>query len=318
MEHRPTNPASNQLGHGVTEEQVRTAVDKSGYPLQTEMAELLRPSFSVREEWSYVDRDSKELRSMDLRAEMDLYEWNTHPKIRPHLTVLVECKQSELPYIFFESKQQMWTLEHPKVYGLHSSSINVSTDDSRSGWTFSIIHALGLHEHAFQNAPAQSNTFSKCVRKGKDLELSGTESYSGLILPMIKALDHLSVAEKPVKTAQYFDAHLSIALAVLDAPMLVAHPEGKTTKLDFAPWVRVMRHEYASNEEKFSRDRQWAVDVVHRDYVEPYLETALLPFAHEFARRVLRHTKELATGKAFVAGMEADSWGRIEERLRPK
>jgi hypothetical protein len=41
-----------------------------------------------------------------------------------------------------------------------------------------------------------------------------------------------------------------------------------------------------------------------------------MPFAESFAERVLRHTDELATGRAFVPGMGANCWREVESRMK--
>ena len=53
--------AQSQLGPGITIDQLRTAVDESGYPLQIFVSDLLHESYRVEEEWSYVDSDSGDL-----------------------------------------------------------------------------------------------------------------------------------------------------------------------------------------------------------------------------------------------------------------
>jgi hypothetical protein len=319
MDQASNNPPRNIISPGVSAEQITSAVDGSGYPLQTIVGGVLRHSFDVWEEWSYVDRDTKELRSIDIRADMTLHDWEPQPRVRPRLTMLVECKQSQLPYVFFKAKSPRMLLDHPKIYGLHKPAIEITSDDDPSTWTCTVIHALDLSEHGFQTAPVYSNTFSKCVRKGPELELSGTEAYNGLVLPLIKALDHLSESEAPPTTAWYFDAHLSVGVGVLDSTMVVAHPTDGGTKLELVPWVRVLRHEYdVAQAQRFERDRLWALDIVHRDYLNVYLSDHLVPFAQAFAKRVLAHPTEIATGQAFAAGMGADSWQRLEPRIKPR
>ena len=99
------NPSGNALRAGVTEEQLSAAIEKSGYPLQTVVAESLRPYCErLSEEWSYVDRDSGLLRAIDVRADRT-YEQDDadDPHLRATLTLLVECKQSDMPYVFFLS-----------------------------------------------------------------------------------------------------------------------------------------------------------------------------------------------------------------------
>jgi hypothetical protein len=55
MKGEENNTPENQLGAGIEEAQVLEAVRKSGYPLQTIVANALRMDFGVREEWSYAD-----------------------------------------------------------------------------------------------------------------------------------------------------------------------------------------------------------------------------------------------------------------------
>ncbi|MGC2194072.1 MAG: hypothetical protein WA628_05310 [Terriglobales bacterium] len=314
------NPKTNQLGQGIDEAQVYAAIEKSGYPLQTRVAEILRPSFEVQEEWCYVDRDTRELRSIDLRAWRILHGWEPQPRVRPHVDLLVECKQSQLPYVFFLSpgKPHM-IVDFPVIAGLRNDQITISTDDDASRWNLTVINTLSLSADAFRQEPVHCNTFSKCVRKGPNIELSGVDAYSSLILPLIKALQHFEVAETAVQTAWYFDAHLLVALGVLDAPMIssAVDDDGKTT-LTLLPWVRVLRHEYSDKAERWDKNRVRAVDIVHKDFLGTYLKTHLLPFAERFSERVLRHPTELATSKGFIAGMGADWHTNLEARLHSR
>ena len=311
------NPAGNQLKTGVTEDQVRVAVEGSGYPLQTIVADILKSNFYVQQEWCYVDRDSKELRAIDLHARRMLHEWGAgpQPRVRPHLDLLVECKQSQLPYIFFLSNSNPASLDSPEIVGLNHRDIEIATDDDLSTYSFSHISAFDLNLDEFQRVPPYSSTFSKCVRKGAEIELSGTEAYAGLVLPLIKALHHFRLAKHPVQTAWYFDARMVIALAVLDVPMIAASFENQTTTLTLTPWVRVLRHEYVEEAEQWERDRVWTVDVVHKEFLTTYLESHALPFAQRFSDRVLKHPTELATGKGFVPGMGKDPWSPVEGKL---
>src|SRR5665647_858773 len=110
MNQATDNPAANQLGPGLTDDQVRIAVERSGYPLQTIVGNLLRSKpyfkgeeFRVQDEWCFVDRDTQELRTIDLFAELRLHDWDPQPRVRPQLNLLIECKQSLLPYVFFQT-----------------------------------------------------------------------------------------------------------------------------------------------------------------------------------------------------------------------
>jgi hypothetical protein len=125
METRPNNPATNKLGPGLTETDVLDAVSKSGYPLQTIVGNYLRSQFHVQEEWSYIDKDAQELRTIDILAEKHLYDLTReHPRVRPTLDLLVECKQSALPYVFFLSSSKPWVPHFPLLAGLFRHTLN--------------------------------------------------------------------------------------------------------------------------------------------------------------------------------------------------
>ncbi|HVF49693.1 MAG TPA: hypothetical protein VNA19_06385 [Pyrinomonadaceae bacterium] len=317
MKQHPENPPTNQLAAGLSEADLSAAVEKSGYPLQTIVADLLRSKqWGVQEEWSYIDRDTKELRTIDILAEKHLFDFKQgQPRVRPALDLLIECKQSVMPYVFFLSPTKPLLFDFPSIAGLAKHSVTITTDDDPSSWTLSILHALGLERHSFFQIPEYCTTFSKCVRKGSEVVLSGNESFHGLIMPALKSLHHFQVAQMPPETAWYFDAHLAIAIGVLDAPMVNVSPSASSSDLTLVPWVRVLRHEYLENLERWDRSKLFALDVVHKDFLEEYLEKHLLPFAETFGELVIKHQHILATGEAFVSGMGKDSWDNIEPRL---
>jgi hypothetical protein len=275
--------------------------------------------FHVQDEWGYIDRDTHELRNLDIRASLRLHEWSPQPRVRPQLDLLVECKQSALPYVFFLVDNRIWTGGFPTIAGLRRSSVVFSSDDDPSTWENTVITALDLSEEPFQTAPPFCHTLAKCIRKGSDLELSGSDGYNAIVLPLVKAIEHFTRAEEPVSTAWYFDCHLCIGLAVLDAPLVgVRVADDGTTALIGTPWVRVARHEYDEKLEPFDRDKLWLLDVVHKDFMAVYLRDNVLPFATTFAERALRHTTELATGRAFVPRMGADGIPPYESRMSPR
>ena len=53
MKSSKNNPNSNVLGAGLNENQIDDAISKSGYPLQLEIARILKPKFGITEEWGY-------------------------------------------------------------------------------------------------------------------------------------------------------------------------------------------------------------------------------------------------------------------------
>jgi hypothetical protein len=298
---------------------VRAAIEASGYPLQTIVAQELRSKgpWAVQEEWSYLDKDSGELRALDIAATIYAHG-QPERRVRPQVDLLVECKQAALPYVFFLSSGSVWLPRFPIVAGLRGDNIGVTSDDDRSTWNYTVIHALGLGTHDFCNLPPVARSFSKCARKSSELELSGSEAYNGLILPLVKALQHFETANKPPSTFKYFSAHLVCALGVLDAPLIGVDATKDPPTFSLIPWVRVIRQEYEEEAAHWEREKLWVVDVVHRHFFSRYVADHLLPFGREFARLAVKHDIELATGLGFVPGMRARGWHSVEQNLRPR
>ena len=303
------NPDANQFPSFLTEEDIVKAVQKSGYPLQTQVASLLKKNFMLHEEWCYLDEDTKNLRTIDILAEKNLYDLNNNSsRVRPRLTLAIECKQSELPYIFFETLSYEYAKDFPMFTGLHNYEIEIRAGDSRDKYITTLTNLLGVNHESFLLAPPVScKTFSKLNRKGKtvqdlrpeDIEMSGSEAYTRLILPLLKSLFHQKIADQPPETAVYFDFSMVIGVGVLDAPMLTYRIEDNIPKLVGSPWVRVFRHGYIEGN-KYDRQRMYAVDLVHSNFLQTYLEEHLEPFSQKFSATALSMHEIIASGKGYV------------------
>jgi len=312
------NPATNALGSGVSDEMVEQAIQASGYPLQLVVAQELSGDFSLQEEWSFVDPDSGSARTIDLLASKLLFERKEpQPRIRPELNFIVECKQSDLPYVFFLSGSHPWLPDFPVISGLKTRDIVLTSDDDPSSWTFRPLHVLELDRHPFltESVPF-CMTFSKCVRKGKELFLSGSDPYQSLVFPIIKAVSHFDKVQSPPSTAYYFDCHMVIGLAILDAPMVGVRLTETGNVTEILPWVRIVRHQACDGENKAERSQILGIDVIHKDYLRTYVDQHVTPFAEEFSALALKHAHELADARGFAPSMGENSWTEIESRLQ--
>ena len=142
------NPIGNCLPEGISENQLQEAITSSGYPLQVDISDLLNPCFSVHPEWSYVDNDSGIMRSMDLLAERCLDETNDSDiRIRPKLDLLIECKKTNLPYVFFLSEFGLASHHFPLLVGLVSDVIAIHTNDFGGTFNLPPVDLLELRKH---------------------------------------------------------------------------------------------------------------------------------------------------------------------------
>ncbi|MHA2027593.1 MAG: hypothetical protein ACW98U_16995 [Candidatus Thorarchaeota archaeon] len=141
-------------------------------------------------------------------------------------------------------------------------------------------------------------TFSKCERKAKSVQLSGDVPYRSIIIPLYKSILHFKSTESPPGTARYFDAHLTIPIAVIDAPLIGVMNENDGTILNDLSWVRVYRHTFEKGEkDKFRSSKIYGFDMVHRSFFMDYIEELVVPFSELFSERVLKHQKVLSSGK---------------------
>ncbi|RAZ73460.1 hypothetical protein [Planococcus halotolerans] len=315
------NPETNQLPQGIEINDIKLAVDSSGYPLQTIIAQkLLDKDFMIQDEWSYVDSQSNSLRTMDIVAQKMLWNLEKYqPRIRPELNLLIECKQSNLPYIFFLNNTKPIRYEFPIIAGVPHEEITISSNDTISTYINPVYATLGLEAEAFfRETPEFCSTFSKCSRRGKNIELSGSDAYNGLVLPLIKATQYFESSQKSKSSAVYHDAHLTIPLGIVDAPMFGVRVLEKGNELFPLPWVRVLKHESFENNEAYNNQKLYALDVVHKDYFDTYMNEHLIPFAKVFSERVHKHEKVLLAGKGFIRDMESQWPPSLEERLEVK
>jgi hypothetical protein len=312
------NPESNILGSGLTETQLTEAITSSGYPLQTVVAQLLRSKFFIQEEWAFADATTSTVRALDLFAECRYVTESNHYRVRPTLNLLVECKQSESPYVFFQSVPH-WLSQFPLIAGMHSDELKITTDDDRSTWSFGVIGALDLQDDPFLKMRPTSATFSKCVRQGKKTDLSGADPYNSLVMPLIGALSDFRKRCAPPETAVFFDTRIVLGVGVLDAPMVIADVTEGGVRLIMTPWVRLVRNvpELRPSHFRNHMGESLAIDIVHKDFFARYLADHVQPFMRRFQERAEKHDRELAEGVAFATGMGRNSWTRVEERLRP-
>jgi hypothetical protein len=316
----PQNPPRNQLGPGVTTRQVTEAVRTSGYPLQTKVAAILDSPYRTFEEWAYRDEITGATRTLDLFADRDFWPPPSEDsRVRPKLNLLIECKQSDLPYVFFVQRNPTVGIQ-PTIAGLPSDEIVIKTDDDRSSWIVPLLSALSLNEHPFLQHATTAAAISKCVRKGHNLTLSGDESYNALIRPLASAVHFLGEQAQPRPSYQYFEPRLVLLLGIVDAPMLAVQVREHDEVIEPAPWVRVVHHRPPQlGEHTYGRGGKPAIiDVVHFDFLGEYLDKHVVPFMEDFAERAIRHHEELATGRGFARKMGSQPREDIERRLMPR
>jgi hypothetical protein len=305
------NPAANQLPSGLNPDQLEKAVAVSGYPLQRVVAEQLSRDFKVTEEWGFLDRESGEHRTLDVLAYRSLRE-----TVETWLSValLIECKRSDLPYVFFEAAAPIAPRDFPIVAGLGGKTPDVVVVGIASRAS-SVAEILRLADLPFvSKGPPVCSSFARAERKGNGLDLSGSVPFNQVILPLISALHHFAKQQKDVGSRTAISACLAVPICVVDGPMVLVKGGPEDSQLSMCPWVRVVRQE-AVEERQWLSSRLYVVDFVHRSYLGTFVLERLLPFAEVFADRASSAQGVLRAGKAGVPSLE--QWSLADVRAVP-
>jgi hypothetical protein len=291
MDQVKDNPAANALPKGIEEEALKEAITRSGYPLQMEIVGFLRKTFTdtksafsiIEEEWSYVDRDSNSLRSLDIYAQVELWNFETgQPRVRPAMTLLIECKKSEHPFIFFEAASADGLADFPMMVGMPFDNV---------GFQVEVMRRLRLDEPTSQ--PATCTTFAKAQPDGKKVSLSGSEPFNTLVLPLTKAMEYFARTSRPTTESRYWDCRAVLAVAVLDAPMILVEVGAAGPDIRLAPWIRLMRQEADRANEGPGGSAYYSIDLVHARFFDQYMDTIVAPLAESLREAVMREQREL-------------------------
>ena len=311
------NPAGNQIPSSVKEESLIQAVESSGYPLQGMIASKLRDSaFSVTEEWGFSDRDTNGPRTLDLAAYRPLKLEN----VAPGLLLLIECKKSIHPYVFFRTLGHQDVSWFPRIAGLIHGGITMLHELDGMVAVQRLVpgsQAFGLCKLPFVEAgPDICAVFSRAEANGKKVELSGSEPSNSVIMPLANACDHaMRVFGHPARSDVVYP-DLIICVAVLDAPMLLVESPEQGSDPILTPWVRIIRQEPNLDQFVEERIKHYAVDVVHVDFFDTFIKTHILPFAREFGSRAI----QLGVGPMLNGGRVPDierwEWTEITEYKR--
>lgn len=308
------------LPGGISANNLIDAIKLSGYPLQLRVGAKLRSvGLATNDEWTYIDRTTGATRALDVAASKLLVKASSDVfsqlMVRPRVQLLVECKRSEMPYVFFRSRSPA-DISWSQIAGLNRSRVQMHTpDDDPVDWT--VEDVLELSEQGFVYAPPITGmTFAKLTRAGSKLEITGEDPFNSLVLPLISATTHFRKLAKPNSRRRSFDGYLLLAVAVLEAPMFVVDIAKEDLEVEAVPWVRIVRRE-SSVEGDFplSEEERHPIDVVHVDYLDQYLKHHALPFARHFARRVIKLHQVLADGAGFLRAFP--SAPKAFRRLRP-
>lgn len=312
MRERSGNPANNALLAGTQEEALLSAIKLSGYPLQGVVASKLLREFNVTEEWGYLDDQTNDHRSLDIYAFKRLKS-DDNARISPGLILLIECKRSRHPFVFFKRVVERPAPSFPTIDGLPNRQVWLHNLGGQRMLQISPARALGLDKLPFvTSGPPVCAAFSKAAVKGNRVELSGSDGFNTIVLPLVKALRHTVSSHRRPETKDVLFPMLLLCVSVIDAPMLLIEEPESAGDPVLAPWMRIVRHE-SYKEVGGTQSRFYALDAVHVGFFDDYVEKHVLPFASEFATRAIERQDVLRFG-GDVHNLNEWDWDKITPR----
>jgi hypothetical protein len=303
------NHLASVLPAGISEESFRAGVAASGYPLQIVVgAALDERGYALEEEWAFGDPDSGERRAIDIVA---LRAHQTEPVLSEHGTtefaqaLLIECKQSRHPYVFFESVAPPELVGFPVLLGIGSAQVG----GRGGGGSVPIGSALSVQDEPLMKVPPIAASLSRAEANGKKVMISGEHSYKSLLMPLTKALANYERQFRGSRPDGYgssnrvFQVRLAQPLAVIDAPMIfVGRPSEEEPHLEQIEWVRlIVRHPVTWS--KWTHGVMQGgggftvVDVVHRSFLNTFLDKYWARFGDQFFGRFAPMNDEILSNK---------------------
>ncbi|MEU1673827.1 hypothetical protein ABZ752_17595 [Streptomyces roseifaciens] len=310
-------PEFAQLNNGMTPEGLKEAISRSGYPFQAATAASLRSRLAehfddvtIQEEWEYIDSETQQARSVDILADIDVLNFGRRVYKAPAaplfcgLNLVIECKQSENPYIFFlRDAPPEGAPSFPEMTGPVRERFKMfeRSEEGRvadRGMVLDVRHLLGFYEFDFVLPPVPyAVSLAKALRAKSKIEVTGEETYRSLTYPLLKAVDHLRARVESRPQSQ-FQERFIVPIAVVRAPMVgsIFSREGEQ-RLISLPWVRVSRLEPIRNidDGKNVGTLVRYYDVVHESYLGAYVDS-LAEALVEISRRMMANADELRAG----------------------
>jgi hypothetical protein len=227
------------------------------------------------------------------------------------VSLLIECKQSVHPLVFFQRTVGSRAFDFPAVAGLSELELCEKGDPSFRARQLPLSEAVSSHELSFVSDLPLCSAFSRAELTGKGAKLSGEEPYNNIVLPLTKALDYYQyIFGRSKEGRARHSVHLCLLVCVVDSAMVLVESPAKAGEPILTPWVRLSRQEVRTGDSASELLYQdYAIDFVHIGAFESVVGERLVPFAGQFFERVAAIGPYLRHG-GIVEDIDAWSWGK--------
>ena len=268
--------------HQPTNEQVIAALTKSGFLFEQEVAsELEAAGFHVETSWPYQDVETKKSREIDLRAVKNILHSPEH-YLQVFVELIVECKDSDSPFVFLERNKNKRELEasgvRSYVFPRGTYKKSLTNTSYREVPAFKHLE-LAQHHYYFKEA-AKATQFAKVVRKGSDWVANHDGIYDSVFLPLAKALDarRTTVPTLQKGSNSWAVIWLFFPLVVLRDNLLVLNAQDGGSTIERRGRVTFVRHMDADG-----MKGDYLVDFVTKPNLSTYIASEVMCFAEAVA-----------------------------------
>jgi hypothetical protein len=175
-----------------TEEQIMTAIEKSGYLMEQRVATQLEMlGFHVTTNVAFEDADEGKSRELDIRA-VKRVGHNEAKKLAAFVELMVECKKSSNPFVFvIRSKNASDTRSSPQHFQFpvkYEMSKDLGGGRALHRELDPFFHLGFKAVHYEYRLPSKTVQFCRIDRKGGGWTANHGGLYDAIFYPMAKAL----------------------------------------------------------------------------------------------------------------------------------
>jgi hypothetical protein len=285
-----------------TDDEVLAAIDSAGWLLEQQAARVLdAQGFATRPSWAFRDPDNPtNSRELDVWSVTHIFD-EPLGKIEISVNVLVECKQSDMPYCAIgqelpEYRRMGNPAEHtlPVSYVPSKYDDETNTLDYQYAWDAFDFRSISARHGLSEFRATQLTRLES--KDGKKWRASNEGIFSTATYPLAKAIRAFQESHNPgnyvhspptkplVEVAEARGSvklFLRFPVILISCPLYVVDAGSESPVLTMADWVRLQRHLVSEHVKGL-----FEFDIVTRDYFPQYLEQNVLGFANAIAEQV--------------------------------
>lgn len=282
--------------------EILAALTEAGWLLEQRAARVLTSKdLHPRSGWAYEDVDDP-----GVSRELDIWSFrrllnDEDARVSVTMRLLVECKQSSLPYVAIGQQLPDWRFkENPTQHVLPVRSLPVRKEGPRT-WSESAWEALGFRALAAEMGETtfRATQLTRLDRRGSGWTASNAGIFTSLVFPLAKALrasqkgiTSRDYTPAPTRRDSYLDFALHFPVVLIGCPLYVVDASKEDPVVTQREWTTAMRELKSKN-----IDGTFEIDIVTESAFPDYVDEKIR-FAEAVAAMVAVEPRKF-TGEAW-------------------